>query len=92
MPALLPQRVEFKCSELGNDKNKAALSCIFKNNFFQYPMATNSTDEVEMESARPQYSVSNQKSSLYCFTALCLMSCDQSKRRLLQEKAHSLQH
>lgn len=58
MPALLPQRVEFKYSKLRNDKNKAAPSCIFKNNFFKYPMATNSTDEVEMESqdlsTRPQ--------------------------------------
>ena len=91
MPALLPQRVKVKYAKLGNAKNKAATSCIFKNNFSEYPMATNSTDEVEMEAARPQHRASNQKSSLSPFTALCLMSCDQSKGRLLQQTACSVQ-
>lgn len=43
-------------------------------------MATDSTDEVEIESARPQHRASNQKSSLSPFPALCLVSCDQSEK------------
>jgi len=70
MPALVPCRVKVKCAKLGNAKNKATTSCIFKNNFSKYPMATSSTDEVEMESARPQHRASSQKSSLSHFTAL----------------------
>lgn len=91
MPALLLQRVEVKYAKLGKAKNKAATSCIFKNNFSEYPMATNSTDEVEMESARPQHRTLNQKSSLSPFTAVCLVSCDPSEGRFLQQTARSVQ-
>lgn len=37
MPALLPQRTEFKYSKLGNDKNKAAPLAFSKITFFNIP-------------------------------------------------------
>ena len=54
-------------------------------------MATNSMDEVEMESARPQHRASNPKSSLYHFTAPCLMNVTRAREDSCSKK-HSLQH